>query len=107
MRYKTEFQISPDVVAIEKSLDSIIAWEKERSAHDLGNLIAEKVGWKEIPADGKHLQLAVQCFSWEDWQILKSNIFALMPVQYVDALARLFRESEGSILAESEYKTQK
>jgi hypothetical protein len=105
MRYKTDFQLGMDVVAIDKHIDERIAFEKHRGALNLGNLIAEKVGWKEIPADGKHLQLAVQCFSWEDWQILKSNIYALMPVQFVDDLARLFRESEGHILAESEYKT--
>jgi hypothetical protein len=74
MRYITEFKISPDVVAFRKSVDQRIEHHKEQAAFELGNLIASKIGFEEIPDEGKRFRLEVQAFSMKDWNEFKSGL---------------------------------
>jgi hypothetical protein len=105
MRYTTEFEIPFDALErMDKDIPRRIDWQKKNCASDLGILIASKNGWKEMPEYGKRFRLEVQCMSWKDWQELKSKISELMPSCYLDALQRLFRDSESKGISETENK---
>lgn len=104
MRYITQFEIHLDVVGMDKFIDQRIEYLKKKNACDLGNFIAEKIGFEEIPHEGKKYKLEVQCFSQQDWIELKHELQCLALDN--KAVNEVFKKYEKKGLLEPENKEQ-
>ncbi len=75
MRYTAEFKISPqDMARMDDNPEGVIEYLKRKQACELGNAIAENIGFEEIPDEGKYFRLEVQVFSMKDWKKFKEEI---------------------------------
>jgi ASC-1-like (ASCH) protein len=112
MIYKTEFKVHQDVVFMDKNIEQRLNFEKHSAAIRLGVLIAEKIGWEELPDEGKHLRLEVQVFSRKDWddfrqkvrQHIIDNIQGVAAMHEVMNFKKMFDELESIGFTQKENK---
>lgn len=82
MFFTEKIEIPQDALSYSR-LEAHIEYRKDQSARSLGNQIAAKIPFKEIPSEGKAFELKVVAFSQEKW------------VEFIESLKKYVEATSG------------